>query len=220
MFEPHLEVLPLPQRDLWGELAQVPSHLVLYGGTALSLRLAHRQSFDFDFFSSRRLDNDELLTRLPLLRGAKVLQNVGQTLTTEIDRQGSVKLSFFGEISIGRVGMPEKTADGVLKVASLLDLAGTKAKVLLQRAESKDYLDLLAIFKSGISLAEAMAAARALYGEHYNPILTIKSLTYFGDGDLHKLTPDQKHQLEQIVSVQNFTLPNMQRLGNDLSGET
>ncbi|MGO8698965.1 MAG: nucleotidyl transferase AbiEii/AbiGii toxin family protein [Limisphaerales bacterium] len=218
MFEPHLEILPAPQRNLWGELAQVPGHFVLYGGTALSLRLAHRQSFDFDFFSNKSVDTDELLTGLALLRGAKVLQNAGQTLTVEVNRKGSVKLSFFGEISIGRVGIPEKTADGVLKVASLLDLAGTKAKVVLQRAESKDYLDLLAIFKSGISLPQAMAAAKALYGEQYNPMLTVKSLSYFGDGDLHKLTPEQKSRLEQIASVQDFSLPALRWLGDELSG--
>jgi hypothetical protein len=89
------------------------------------------------------------------------------------ERGGPVKLSFFGGISMGRFGTPEETPDGVLSVASLLDLAGTKAKVVLQRPESKDYLDLLAIFKSGINLSQAMAAARALYGEQYNPMLRV-----------------------------------------------
>jgi len=33
-------------------LAGVPPHFILYGGTALALRLGHRESVDFDFFSS------------------------------------------------------------------------------------------------------------------------------------------------------------------------
>ena len=216
MFEPHLKALPPPQRKLWEKLAEVPKHFVLYGGTALALRLGHRQSADFDFFSSRRVDPEELLSRLNLLRAARILQNTDQTLTVTVERGGSVKLSFLGSISVGRVGIPEETSDGVLSVASLLDLAGTKAKVVLQRAESKDYLDLLAIFQIGIDLSHAMAAARALYGEQYNPILTIKSLTYFGDGDLYKLTPSQMHQLTQIASRQEFELPTIQRLSNEL----
>jgi hypothetical protein len=218
MFEPHFNALPPAQRKLWKELAEVPNHFVLYGGTALSLRLGHRQSVDFDFFSSRTVDPEQLLLSLNLLRSARIIQNTSRTLTVEVERGGTVKLSFFGDISIGRVGTPEETPDHVLSVASLLDLSGTKAKVILQRAESKDYLDLLAIFKSGINLSQAMAAARALYGEQYNPMLTVKSLTYFGDGDLYKLTPSQKNQLTQIASGQEFELPIIPRLSNELSG--
>jgi predicted nucleotidyltransferase component of viral defense system len=217
MFKPHFNVLPPPQKKLWKELAEVPRHFVLYGGTALALRLGHRQSVDFDFFSSRSVDPEKLLSDLSFLRAARIIQNTSQTLTVLVDREGPVKLSFFGSISMGRVGMPEETPDGVLSVASLLDLAGTKAKVVLQRAESKDYLDLLAIVKSGINLSQAMAAARVLYGKQYNSMLTIKSLTYFGDGDLYKLTPSQKNQLTQIASSQKFDLPSIQKLSNELS---
>jgi hypothetical protein len=217
MFEPHFDALPPPQTALWKELAEVPKRFVLYGGTALALRLGHRQSVDFSFFSSGTVDPERLLSSLKLLRTARILQNTSQTLTVAVERGEPVKLSFFGGISTGRVGTPEETPDGTITVASLLDLAGTKAKVILQRAESKDYLDLLAIFKSGINLSQAMAAARALYGEQYNPMLTVKSLTYFGDGDLYKLTPAQQKQLTQIASEQDFKLPTIQRLSNELS---
>jgi len=45
-----------------------------------------------------------------------------------------------------------------------LDLAGTKAAVITQRAEAKDYVDILALMRAGIDLPQAMAAARAIYG--------------------------------------------------------
>jgi hypothetical protein len=51
-FSPRLDVLPATQRRLWPELRGVPPQFVLYGGTALALRLGHRHSVDFDFFSS------------------------------------------------------------------------------------------------------------------------------------------------------------------------
>jgi len=218
MFKPHFEILPASQRKLWEELAEVPRHFVLYGGTALALRLGHRPSADFDFFSSRTVDPEELLSSINFLRSARILQNTSQSLTVAVDREGPVKVSFFGGISTGRVGVPEETPDGVLCVASLIDLAGTKAKVILQRAESKDYLDLLALFQNGISLSQAMAAAQTLYGQPYNPMLTVKSLTYFGDGDLYKLTPSQQNQLTQIASGQTFELPTIQKLSNELCG--
>jgi hypothetical protein len=53
MFTPNLSILPEPQRRLWAELRDTPKTFVLYGGTALALRLGHRQSEDFDFFSNK-----------------------------------------------------------------------------------------------------------------------------------------------------------------------
>ncbi len=217
MLQPHLEILPPAQRALWPDLAEVPGHFVLYGGTGLALRLGHRASGDFDFFSSEPVRPDQLLRSLRILDRAKVLQNTSQTLTVAVDRNGPVKLSFFGGLDLGRVGEPEKTVDEVANVASLLDLAGTKAAVVYQRAERKDYIDLLAIIKGGISLAQAMAAARAIYGEQYNPALTLKSLTYFGDGDLPRLTTEQKRQLIEIASPQPFSLPDMPRVADRIS---
>src|SRR5205085_1154084 len=138
-------------------------------------------------------------------------------LTVSIDRGGEVKVSFFGGLPLGRVGDPQITPDGVLKVASLLDLAGTKAAVITQRAESKDYLDLLAIVEHGINVSQAMAAAASIYGRQYNPALTLKSLAYFGDGDLHRLTSQQKNQLIRIASGVDLSLPQVPRVADCLS---
>lgn len=216
-FLPHFETLPPAQKRLWPELGQVPKHFVLYGGTALALRLGHRTSADFDFFTSESFVPLNLLDCLPLLSKAKVLQNVSQTLTVLLERAGNVKLSFFGGLRLGRVGEPEETADGVAWVASLLDLAGTKAAVVTQRAEAKDYIDMLTLLEHGITLAQAMAAAQALYGKHYNPLMTLKSLTYFGDGDLHKLTSEQKSKLVKAATEQPLELPAIPKASDALA---
>ena len=218
MFQPHFEILPPSQQALWPELADIPKHFVLYGGTALALRLGHRQSVDFDFFTTETVLPGELIQNLNLLRGARILQNTAQTLTVSINRNGPVKLSFFGGLRLGRVDEYDKTPDGFLNVASLLDLAGTKAAVITQRAEAKDFMDLLAIINSGhgITLPRAMAAARALYGAEYNPMMTVKSLNYFGDGDLHILTNLQKEQLQKIAS-ESFALPDIRRVSDNLA---
>jgi len=41
-FSPKLNILPASQRAIWKELKATPKHFVLYGGTALALRLGHR----------------------------------------------------------------------------------------------------------------------------------------------------------------------------------
>ena len=66
---PRLDILPAAQRQLWPDLRPVQTlGYVLYGGTAIALRLGHRQSVDFDFFSSRPVDRQALRESLPFLR--------------------------------------------------------------------------------------------------------------------------------------------------------
>ena len=62
-----------------------------------------------------------------------------------------------------------------------------------------------------------MAAARAIYGEQYNALLTLKALTYFGDGDLPSLGGTQKNQLIEIVSGQELSLPELPRIADRIS---
>lgn len=186
MLDPRLETLPGPQRALWADLVGVPRHYVLYGGTALALRLGHRQSVDFDFFSHEALDPREL-DAIPWLRDATTLQEAPNTRTVLVERGGPVKLSFFGAITFGRIGEPEATTDGILRVASALDLGGTKIKALLQRVEAKDYRDIDALIASGVPLSRILGAGRALFGESFNPLVARKALSYFEGGDLELL---------------------------------
>jgi hypothetical protein len=87
-FRPRLDALPAPQRALWPELAAVPRRYVLYGGTALALRLAHRPSVDFDFFAHDHLDHHELETAVPFIPGAAVLDEGPDTRTILVTRAG------------------------------------------------------------------------------------------------------------------------------------
>ncbi len=65
-FRPRLGILPAPQRALWGELAPAARlGFVLYGLTAVALRVGHRASADFDFFTDRVLDHRTLRTAMP-----------------------------------------------------------------------------------------------------------------------------------------------------------
>lgn len=195
-FLPHLEILPPAQLRLWHELDQVPPEFTLYGGTAIALQLGHRQSVDFDFFGNRPFDPTNLQSSIPFLAKARVLQRERNTLTATLDREGHVTVSFFGVPHLPRLLLPVVSGDNGLKVASLLDLAGTKASVVQVRPERKDYLDLdVLITKGGITLPMALTAAQALYGAAFNPQITLKALSYFEDGNLRYLSEDAKMRL-------------------------
>ncbi len=199
-FTPRLDILPTPQRRLWDELAAVPPEFVLYGGTAIALQLGHRQSVDFDFFANRPLDPNHLVPAIPFLAAATVTQREPNTFSCLVDRGGTVKLSFFGLPGIPRLLPPLIAPDTGLQVASLLDLAGMKASVVQMRAEAKDYLDIDAILTDGrIDLPTALASARAIYGQAFNPLATLKALAYFEDGTVWRLPQAVKDRLVQAA---------------------
>src|ERR1700733_1438425 len=101
-FVPRLDVLPAAQRVLWPKLKEVPRQFVLYGGTALALRLGHRTSVDFDLFSSDQMAPVQLRGSLSFLADAESLQIAPNTLTVSVPCPEPVKVSFFGGLSLGR----------------------------------------------------------------------------------------------------------------------
>ena len=215
-FEPRLSILPEQQRRLWPELSDVPSAFVLCGGTAIALHLGHRASHDFDFLAAEEFDPDTLYGQVPFLRDSSTIQKSSSTLTCVVERSGPVQVSFFGVPTIRLINPPLVAPDNGVQIASLVDLSGMKAAVVQKRAEAKDYLDLDAIIHRGaIDLSTALAAARALYGTAFNPELTLKSLCYFGDGNLNTLPQATQDRLVAAVrSVNLDRLPEIKRQAN------
>ena len=110
-----------------------------------------------------------------------------------------------------RVGTTQASEDGIMQVASLDDLMATKLKVILQRAEAKDYGDIAAMINEGVSLSKGLAAARAIFGPNFQPSESLKALTYFEDGDLSSLTESQKEVLIQAaVAVRDLPIVEIQ----------
>jgi hypothetical protein len=200
LFRPRLDILPPAQRRLWDELAGVPANFVLYGGTAIALHLGHRQSVDFDFFGDQAFDPAQIAASIPFMAAAAITQRGPNTLSGIVERGGPVRLSFFGLPGIPRLAAPHVAPDNGLRVASLLDLAGTKASVVQQRAEAKDYTDIDAILRDGrIDLPTALAAAAAIYGTQFNPQITLKALSFFEDGNLRRLPKATKDRLAKAA---------------------
>jgi hypothetical protein len=191
-----LKSLPSEQKALWPHLAPAKDlGFTLYGGTAIALRLGHRFSVDFDFFTERPLDKDALLGAMPLLARAETLREDARTLLLSVvppQRKRPVKVSFFAELPLGRYGEPQLTEDGILRVASLDDLMATKLKVILDRVEKKDYDDLAAMIAKGQDVARGLGIARKMYAG-LNPEMALKALVY------HKDVPDLSARAKAIL---------------------
>jgi hypothetical protein len=216
--------LPLAQQRLWPQLHNAPNlGLTLYRGTAVALRLGHRNSVDFDFFSEKPLDREAIKAAFAFVARSTTLQDQDNTWTLLVPCGGlekeRVKVSFFGTIAFGRVGEPDFSDDGVLQVASFDDLMATKVKVVLQRAEAKDYHDVAAMVNADVSLPRGLASARVMFGPNFQPSESLKALVYFNDGDLKTLTAAEKTTLVDAVKAVR-DLPALALRSTSLSGPT
>jgi len=214
---PKLSVLPAAQRRLWPELARVPKHFVLYGGTAVALHCGHRSSVDFDFFTSEPVNPDELMRSLPFLRGGKPVQVAANTLDVEVTRGEVVKMQFLGGLSYRRVRDPQETDDQVLRLASPLDLLATKLRTIWTRGQAKDLLDIDELLRHGIGLKEGLGAAYTVFHGEFNSHISLRALGYFNDGDLPSLPDSVKERLIAAVnSVLGEPLPEFEPLPGGL----
>ena len=196
-FEPKTEILPKAQQELWPLLTPAPGlSFVLYGGTAVALHLGHRISVDFDFFRTEPLDKKAIEKSFTFMHDAQTIQEDENTLVVSAAMQsGSVKISFFGGVAIGRINQPLLTRDKTLLVASLEDLLATKLKAIIDRAEAKDYRDISVMLSAGISLERALGAFAKMYGKDAG--LPLRAMGFFKDGDLPSLPESDQDVLRQ-----------------------
>ncbi|HQS83702.1 MAG: hypothetical protein B7Y25_01905 [Alphaproteobacteria bacterium 16-39-46] len=121
-----------------------------------------------------------------------------------------VKVSFFGDLGLASVSLPQQIEGPHIKIASLVDLGATKVAVIQKRASLKDYLDIDALLNQGeLDLETLIAAGSIVYGTQFNPQLTFKALTYFKGGDLESLPLEIQKRL--IMSLKNIKEEKIQK---------
>jgi len=108
-FPPNKEILPPAQKELWSGLHPAcEMGFVLYGGTAIALRLGHRVSVDFDLFTEKSLKREEVGEAFPFLGRSTVLQDEKILfLLFTSSSQGSgelVKVSFLEGLDLATLG--------------------------------------------------------------------------------------------------------------------
>ncbi len=162
---------------------------MLYGGTGLALRLGHRESVDFDFFSSQRME--PLRFHAEMGFDGDILQAAPNTLTV---MHAGVKLSFFGGLSLGVVASADSL--DLCPIASLADLGACKLAALVNRVERKDYQDVAALLRHGLRLPHLLGCAEAVYHGAFPTAACLKSLTWFDDPVLARLSEEDRRLLE------------------------
>ena len=146
----------------------------LAGGTSLSLHLGHRYSKDLDFFNSQEFDSETLSSEI-LKLGGKIIYSERDTVHSEIDKT-LVSMFYYPYPLL----YPLEYFEGI-PVASLKDVAAMKLLSLSQRAEKKDYFDIVFIMKN-ISIRELKdLMIKKFSKERLNWYHITKSLFFFED---------------------------------------
>ncbi|PIR46935.1 MAG: hypothetical protein COV07_01580 [Candidatus Vogelbacteria bacterium CG10_big_fil_rev_8_21_14_0_10_45_14] len=187
----HKEILSKEQLVLLPIIGKFSDKFGLVGGTAIALHLGHRESIDFDLFSSEPFENSKVKQKLRRLTTIDriTFEDIGQL---NIELQG-VKLTFF------EFSYPVEYSENVLdyiKIPDLLTLAAMKAFALGGRAKWKDYVDLYFILKDHYSVAQIIAKAQELFSGEFNDKLFQVQLGYF----------DKMNYSEPIVFKNNYSV--------------
>jgi hypothetical protein len=112
-----------------------------------------------------------------------------------MDRGDPVKVAFFGGLdTLQRVQDPLHAAGSRVRVASLVDLAGMKMRVIQVRGSWKDYIDIHALASHGIDLQIGLAAATAI-DRSFDPSISIRALQFYGDGTLDRVPASMRRDL-------------------------
>jgi predicted nucleotidyltransferase component of viral defense system len=168
----------------------------LAGGTGLALQLGHRKSYDFDFFSEKRFNENKLFK--------KIISNLDdhQVQKTLADKS-SLFVVFDKEINVNflyyRYPLIKPTIKTkYLDLASLEDIACMKLLAISERIEFKDYVDIYYILKR-VSLKKLINFfEKKIKDVDVNFIL--KTLVDFREVEIEPLEfmPSKKVSLEKI----------------------
>lgn len=174
----HKEILTKEQIELLSVVKTFSKDFGLVGGTAIALRLGHRQSIDFDLFANKKFGNISLQNKI--VKNTTIQRVIVSKLGEYTILIKGVKFTFFHFPF--EIDFAEKL-DEIIKLPDLLTLAAMKVYALGYRAKWKDYVDLYFILKDHFSLDQITKKADTIFGDKFNEKLIRQQLSYFQDID-------------------------------------
>ncbi|MEA1897549.1 MAG: nucleotidyl transferase AbiEii/AbiGii toxin family protein [Bacteroidota bacterium] len=174
----HLNILPEKQVELYKLLKTVDwlKDFYLAGGTGLALHIGHRQSIDFDFFTSSDIDNNKLDLKLSRIG---VFKRTYEDINTLYGELNDVKLSF---IKYDYPLLEELASDAYFHIAGLKDISAMKLSAILSRGTKKDFVDMFFLLKS-FSLKEILGFYSEKFKQSDYEYTLLRSLLYFQDAE-------------------------------------
>lgn len=197
----HLDVLDNARQELLTKLIPVTKGFILGGGTSLSLQLAHRKSFDLDFFTKSSLPKSLL----------EKISQVVSILNVSVDTLDELTFFTHNQVKITLLhypfehSFPVKKLDSGLVLFSVEDIAVQKAYTIGRRGEYRDYFDLYSILKSDrMNLLQVISEAKKIYDTVFEEKIFLQQLVYFGDLLNFDIVPVSPKRLPKPEEVKRF----------------
>lgn len=185
----HLELLDKEQKKIFANLEHISTQRYLVGGTALTLQMGHRYSYDFDVFSTLR-NTPQLFRKVSKLFpvGTPFVRNEDEY--TFLTKTG-VKMTFF---CYPYDMTPYFVSTKPITLLSIGGVAVSKAFAVGQRNRWRDYLDLYAILsRTDTTLSWIINNAKKTYKNYFNEKLFLGQLLYTKD-----IRPEDKRVTQLI----------------------
>lgn len=196
-----LETLDKTRQDLLKSLIPVVKDFVLGGGTALSLQIAHRLSFDFDFFSEKALTKNLLETASKSLS----IENIVVDTTSELTffTKADIKITFL-HYPFKEFFKDKLIFDG-LALFSVEQIAYQKAYTVGRRGEYRDYFDLYSILINGyIPFSNLISQTKKIYESVFDEKMFLQQLVYFDDLLNLEIIPTSNKQFPDPENIKKY----------------
>ncbi|MBI5465443.1 nucleotidyl transferase AbiEii/AbiGii toxin family protein [Candidatus Gottesmanbacteria bacterium] len=203
----HHELLSTNQLAVLKKLRVFKKKAVLAGGTALSLQLAHRYSFDFDLFQDKIVSPHDLHLLNKILKIREIVFKSSDMLVVKLESDISFSLVYYWFKPL----YPKIDA-GYLHLFDYRDIALDKAETIGRRATWRDYFDLFYILQNTrFSIKDILAGAKIKFRNEFSQEQFLTQLTYFDDlGEFDLKFVKKKYRPDEIKKfltneVEKFT---------------
>lgn len=174
-----LDLLDPKRKDFFSKLTNFKKIGFLGGGTAISLQLGHRRSYDFDILLDKPVKRS-LLRKVTEVFSKSAIEpqiDTSDELTILLDK--GIKLTF---LYLPFKNLHPLVETGGVSLCGLDDLASSKAYAIGRRGTWRDYADVYFLITSGgLRLKSIIAEAKKRFGGNFSEKLFLEQLTYFGD---------------------------------------
>lgn len=174
-----IDFLNTSRLEVWKRLNELKETGILAGGTALSMQVNHRISYDFDVFTGKPIEERFLLKIKKIFWEYEInpVIDTGDELTVVLS--GDVKLSF---VYFPFAKLEDTVKTDSLDLFSISDLLANKAYAIGRRKTWRDYVDTYWALKNGlIKLERLVEITEQKFDGVFSAKLFLEQLTYFDD---------------------------------------
>jgi len=155
------------------------SLFALAGGTALALRLGHRESIDLDFFTTEVFDSIKLAKQLSNKYDVSDITTSNNSINCFIlHKNKKIKVDFLRHSYY--ILAPMLHEENV-RLLSIEDIAAMKLNAIANRGAKKDFFDIYSLLEQ-FQLKSMLKLFEQKY-PLFNSFSVIKSLTFFDDAE-------------------------------------